>query len=110
VLERRVRAIQKERPRATAGLRQRGFNVTDSQANFLWVAHPTIEGAELATRLSRSGVLVAAGDALGEPQHVRIALHSARSTDRLLNAVDKALEGGAAVAPEAAQPVDAELD
>jgi histidinol-phosphate aminotransferase len=109
VLQRRVRVIQKERPRAIAALRQRGFEVSDSQANFLWAAHPTLEGAKLATLLSRAGVLVAAGDALGEPQHVRIALHSPRATDRLLNAIDKTLEGAAA-APEVAQPVEAELD
>jgi histidinol-phosphate aminotransferase len=75
----------------TAALRERGFEVSESQANFLWAAHPTLSGSELATRLARTGVLIAAGDALGEPQHVRIALVSARATDRVLNAVDKAL-------------------
>jgi hypothetical protein len=35
-------------------------------------------------------VLVAAGDALGEPGHVRIAIQSAAATNRLLNAIDKA--------------------
>ena len=108
VVERRVRAICKERPRATVALRERGFDVTDSQANFLWAAHPTIEGAELATRLSRAGVLVAAGDALGEPGHVRIALASARATDRLINAIDKALEGALVTDAEVAQPAEAE--
>lgn len=93
VLERRVRTICEERPRAIAALRERGFDVTDSQANFLWAAHPEIPGAELATRLARTGVLVAAGDALGEPRHVRIALVSPRATDRLLSALDKALAG-----------------
>ena len=58
----------------TAALRERGFEVTDSQANFVWAAHPTLDGGELAARLARAGVLVAAGDALGEPRHVRIAL------------------------------------
>ena len=41
-------------------------------------------GGELAARLARAGVLVAAGDALGEPHHVRIAIYSAAATDRLL--------------------------
>lgn len=91
LMERRVRAIWAERPRATAELRQRGFDVSDSQANFLWAAHPTVEGSELSARLARAGVLVAAGDALGAPGHVRAALQSAGATDRLLNAIDKAL-------------------
>ncbi len=67
-----------ERPRLTAALRERGFEVADSQANFLWAAHPSLNGGELAARLARAGVLVAAGDALGEPRHVRIASALAR--------------------------------
>ncbi len=106
VVERRVRTVCEERPRAIAALRERGFDVSDSQANFLWAAHPTIPGAELAARLARTGVLVAAGDALGEPGHVRIALASRRSSDRLLNAIDKALSG----ADPAAQPAEAKSD
>jgi histidinol-phosphate aminotransferase len=86
-----VRTVCEERTRLTAALRERRFEVTDSQANFLWVAHPDIDGGELATRLGRSGVLVAAGTPLGEPRHVRIALRNAPATDRLLGALDKAL-------------------
>ncbi|TMK23850.1 MAG: histidinol-phosphate aminotransferase family protein [Actinobacteria bacterium] len=89
LLERRVRTICQERPRLAAALRERGFEVADSQANFLWAAHPDLEGDELAGRLGRTGVLVAAGSALGEPHHVRIALRNAVATDRLLNALDK---------------------
>jgi histidinol-phosphate aminotransferase len=91
LIERRVRAICVERPRMIEALRAQGFQVSDSQANFVWAAHPAVEGAELAARLARAGVLVAAGDALGEPQHVRIAIHSSAATDRLLDAVAKAL-------------------
>jgi len=87
----RVRAVCRERPRVTAGLREREFEVTDSQANFVWAAHPSLPAAELAARLERDGVLVAAGDALGEPRHARIAILDAGATDRLLSAVDKAL-------------------
>ncbi|MGO9322074.1 MAG: pyridoxal phosphate-dependent aminotransferase [Solirubrobacteraceae bacterium] len=91
LIDRRVRTICEERPRLTAGLRSLGFEVADSQANFVWAAHPALQGGELAARLARAGVLVAAGDALGEPRHVRIAIHSAAATDRLLSAVKKAL-------------------
>jgi histidinol-phosphate aminotransferase len=90
-LTRHVQSVCEERPRLTAGLRERGFEVSDSQANFLWVAHPKLDGTELATRMERAGVLVAAGAGLGEPRHVRIALRNAAATARVLSAVDKAL-------------------
>jgi histidinol-phosphate aminotransferase len=80
-----------ERTRLIAALRRRGFEVSDSQANFLWASHRSLDGDELAGRLARAGVLVAAGAALGEPRHVRIGLRSSAASDRLLEVVDAAL-------------------
>jgi histidinol-phosphate/aromatic aminotransferase/cobyric acid decarboxylase-like protein len=65
--------------------------VTDSQANFVWVAHPDLEGGELATHLARAGIHVAEGAALGEHRHVRIAIRNEVATGRLLEALDKSL-------------------
>jgi histidinol-phosphate aminotransferase len=90
-LARHVGLICQERPRLTAALRDRGFEVSDSQANFLWVSHGSLDGDELAARLARAGVLVAAGAALGEPRHVRIGIRDRSASERLLGAVDKAL-------------------
>jgi histidinol-phosphate aminotransferase len=91
LLARHVGEISEERVRLTAALRERHFDVTESQANFLWAAHPLVEGDELAARLARAGVLVAGGGALGESRHVRIGLRDAAASDRLLGAIDKAL-------------------
>jgi histidinol-phosphate aminotransferase len=91
LIDRRVRTICEERPRLTAQLRERGFDVADSQANFVWAAHPAVDGGELAARLARAGVLVAGGAALGEPRHARISIRSAAASQRLLDAIDKAL-------------------
>jgi histidinol-phosphate aminotransferase len=91
LLLRRVKVVHQERARLTAALRERGFELSDSQANFLWAAHPALEGGELAARLARAGVLVADGAPLGEPDHVRIAIRSIAASTRLLAAVDKAL-------------------
>jgi histidinol-phosphate aminotransferase len=91
LLAHRVALLCEERARLSAALRKRGLEVADSQANFLWVAHPTLDGGELATRLARAGVLVAAGDALGEPRHMRVGVRDAAASARLLNALDKAL-------------------
>jgi histidinol-phosphate aminotransferase len=87
----RVRQISVERVALTVALRERHFEVTDSQANFLWVAHPSVDGGELVSRLARAGVLVAGGDALGDSRHVRIGLRDSASSERLLGALDKAL-------------------
>jgi histidinol-phosphate aminotransferase len=91
VLSRHVRTICEERPRLTSALRERGFEVTDSQANFLWASHPSLDGGELAGRLARAGVLVAVGAALGEPNHVRISIRDEAASDRLIGALDTAL-------------------
>ncbi len=91
LIDARVSTICEQRPRLIEELRARGFEVADSQANFVWATHPSLAGGEVAARLARGGVLVAAGDALGEPRHVRIALHSAAATDRLLDAIGKTL-------------------
>jgi histidinol-phosphate aminotransferase len=87
----RVSSVREERAMLSAQLRTRGFLLSDSQANFLWAAHPDVQGSELAARLERAGVLVAAGAALGAPDHVRIALHNRAASVRLLSAIDKAL-------------------
>jgi len=91
IVDRRASAIWEERPLLEAALRERGFEVTPSQANFVWVAHPQLEGSELATLLARSGILVAEGGALGEHRHVRIAIRDANVSERLLGAIDKSL-------------------
>ncbi len=91
LLDKHVHGVAVERIRLSTALRRRGFEVADSQANFLWAAHPTLDGGELAARLSRAGVLVAAGAALGEPRHVRISLRNPAASDRLLTAIDGTL-------------------
>jgi histidinol-phosphate aminotransferase len=85
-----MHTIHEQRRELTEALRERHFDVTDSQANFLWAAHPSLSGGELAARLARAGVLVAAGDALGEPNHIRVALRDSAASQRLLKAIDKA--------------------
>jgi histidinol-phosphate aminotransferase len=90
LIARRVATVSQERARLIAALREQRFEVSDSQANFVWAAHGVLDGGELSARLAQSGVLVAGGAALGEPAHVRIALRDKAATDRLLSAIEKA--------------------
>ena len=89
LLAKRVAGVIEQRALLTRALRERDFEVSDSQANFLWVAHPQLDGAELAARLETAGVLVAAGDALGEPRHIRVSLRDGAASTRLLDAIDR---------------------
>jgi histidinol-phosphate aminotransferase len=92
LIEARARAVCERRRELTGALRSRGFEVADSQANFVWVSHPDIPGGELAARLGIRGIVVAAGDALGEPGHVRITLPLVSAVGRLVDALGEAAE------------------
>jgi histidinol-phosphate aminotransferase len=88
LLARHVETIREERPRLIAALRERGFDVAESQANFVWAAHPTLDGGQLAAHLEAAGILVAEGAALDEPRYVRIAIRKSAATARLLAALE----------------------
>jgi histidinol-phosphate aminotransferase len=91
-VQRRCRIASEQRAALSEAMQERGLQVADSEANFLWVAHPAITGNELASQLAKSGVLVAPGAPLGEPSHVRITVRDEASSERLLSALDAALE------------------
>ena len=89
-VERRRQAVVRERRRLVDGLRTLPIDVTDSQANFVWLRVPGMSGNELAERLRREGVTVAAGGPLGADDHVRAAIRGAAATDRLVEALGRA--------------------
>jgi histidinol-phosphate aminotransferase len=88
-----ARAIEvgTQRRRLSDRLRALDLEVSDSQANFVWFGRSGLDGSELAHRLERTGVRVAAGAALGDRERVRAAVHDAASVDRLLNSLEGAL-------------------
>jgi histidinol-phosphate aminotransferase len=87
----RVAIVAEQRARLLEALRARGIDVAPSQANVLWLSAAGLEGSELAHRLQRHGVLVAAGGPLGDPARVRASVHGGDGADRLLRALDLAL-------------------
>jgi histidinol-phosphate aminotransferase len=86
-IERRRQAVARERKVLTEQLRELGVDVTDSQANFLWIRVPDLSGDQLANALRKQGVIVAAGGPLGEDHHIRAAVRNQQASTRLLHAV-----------------------
>jgi histidinol-phosphate aminotransferase len=90
-IDRRRRTVSRERRRVTEGLAALGADVTPSQANFVWVRAPGLDGDALAQALRRQGVIVAAGGPLGADDHVRAAVLDETATDRLVRAYGNAV-------------------
>ncbi|HSD77944.1 MAG TPA: aminotransferase class I/II-fold pyridoxal phosphate-dependent enzyme [Solirubrobacteraceae bacterium] len=88
----RVGAVAAERDRLAAALRELPVTALPSQANVVWLAAPGLDGVELARRLERHAVLVAPGGPLGDSGHVRAALSRPAATDRLVEALARALQ------------------
>jgi histidinol-phosphate aminotransferase len=89
---RRRDAVIEERHRLLTALQSFPVDFTDSQANFVWMAAEGISGAALANRLKRESITVAPGGPLGADDHVRAAIRDVGATNRLLSALEKALD------------------
>ena len=90
-IERRRQAVARERGVLIDRLRELGVDVTDSQANFLWIRVRNLSGDELANSLRKQGVIVAPGGPLGEDHHIRAAIRTEPATNRLLRAIENLL-------------------
>jgi histidinol-phosphate aminotransferase len=90
-IRRRRELVIEQRQRVLHALHDLPVDAPESQANFVWLHAAGISGAELAARLERAGVLVAAGGPLGADDHVRAAVRGAAASERLLSALTQAL-------------------
>jgi histidinol-phosphate aminotransferase len=84
----RVAVVAAERARLLEAVRALGVEAAPSQANLLWLRAAGVDGAELARRLERHGVIVAAGGPLGDGERVRAAVQRSEAGDRLLRALE----------------------
>jgi histidinol-phosphate aminotransferase len=91
-IERRRAAVIRERHRLTEALAELPVEVSDSQANFVWLSAHGVSGLALANALRNDGVVVAPGGPLGADDHVRATVRDATATDRLVAALTKALD------------------
>jgi histidinol-phosphate aminotransferase len=92
-IARRRAVVGRERRRLIEGLRRAGADISDSQANFVWLRAPGLSGDALAQGLRRQGVIVAPGGPLGAEDHVRAGVLDDAATARLLRAYENAVAG-----------------
>ena len=73
-------------------LRELGFDCTDSLANFVFVRHPRVGGAELYRQLKERGILVRHFELPRIREYNRITVGTREQTDCLLNAIRAILQ------------------
>ena len=88
-VERRVEQTAIERLHVESELEERGFETSDSQANFSWVALGDRDEDEIVDGLAKLGVIVRAGNALGQEGWMRVTYGIRHENDRFLAALDQ---------------------
>ncbi|MBQ4290163.1 MAG: histidinol-phosphate transaminase [Clostridia bacterium] len=89
----RCAEIAKTRDRTAEQLRALGFTVTDSRSNFLFAAHPSLDGAELAQALRDRGILIRHFSVPRIRQYNRISVGTPEQMGILVNTIQSILEG-----------------
>jgi histidinol-phosphate aminotransferase len=88
---RRVEATIVERAWLETELEDRGLDLSDSQANFVWVSLGERDEAAIVDGLAQRGVIVRAGTALGGEGHLRVTLGTRAQNERFVSALDELL-------------------
>ena len=81
------RAIMENREYIRKELVRLGFEVTDSSANFLFAAHPDVDGAELYSKLRERGILVRHFSKKEIARYNRITVGSREQMEALVSAL-----------------------
>src|SRR5215216_49769 len=85
---RRVERAVAGRLQLAGGVEELGLKVADSQANFVWVHLPEdAEEAQVLAGLTKRGILVRAGTALGRENALRVTTGAEEENDRFLRAL-----------------------
>jgi histidinol-phosphate aminotransferase len=87
----RVERTAVERLHVEDELEQRGLETTDSQANFSWISLGDRDEAAVLRGLSKRGVIVRGGAALGAEGHMRVTYGTRTENDAFLSALDESL-------------------
>jgi histidinol-phosphate aminotransferase len=90
LVQRRRAQVAAERARIASALAAGPYGLRPGRANLLWLRLPGMSGPDLAGRLERAGVRVAAGAAWGDDEHIRAQVQSPAASERLLAALTTA--------------------
>ena len=86
------RVIMENRAYLSEELKKLGFKMTDSSANFVFAAHPKINGKELYLKLKEKGILVRHFDTEQISCYNRITVGTKKQLDALIAAVKEILK------------------
>ncbi|HEQ60625.1 MAG TPA: aminotransferase class I/II-fold pyridoxal phosphate-dependent enzyme, partial [Firmicutes bacterium] len=84
-----VARIINSRLKAVDRLKQRGFRVYPTAANFLFAEHERLSGQQVQQRLKAKGILVRYFDQRRLQQGVRITIGTEEQMERLYQALDE---------------------
>jgi histidinol-phosphate aminotransferase len=90
-VDRRRSLVVEQRRRVLDALHDLPVDAPPSEANFVWLHAAGLDGAALAARLEQAGVIVAPGGPLGADDHVRASIRGPAATERLLDALARAV-------------------
>ena len=79
--------VRNERERVSGELRQRGWDVLPSQANFVLAAPPDDKAKQVYEGLKKQGILVRYFDQPGLSDKVRITIGTPQENDALLDGI-----------------------
>ena len=88
-----VAKITATRARMTEGLRALGFDVPESDANFVFASHPDLSGEELQLALRSRGIVVRRFDAPRARDRLRITVGTDADVDTLLAVLAETVSG-----------------
>ncbi len=86
------KTIQKNREFCSSKLKEMGFELTDSKANFIFARHPSISGEVLYLELKKRGILVRHFSSPRISDYCRITVGSKKEMAELLKEISRILE------------------
>ncbi len=86
--------IMENRAYTVAELKKRGFDMTDSYANFIFAKQSNLDGGKLYEKLKEMGILVRHFTAPRISDYNRITVGTKAEMDALLSAIDQILKDG----------------